>query len=89
MARAMQCGRPMLVEPYCNDQFFNAARATALGVGGTADPLGLTAETVADVLQRVVLTEETRRRAAELAVPIRAEPGTARAVELIEQRLSA
>jgi UDP:flavonoid glycosyltransferase YjiC (YdhE family) len=89
MARAMQCGRPMLVEPYCNDQFFNARRVTALGVGGSADPLGLTAETVADVLQRIVLTEETRRRAAELSVFIRAEPGVTRAVELIERRLSA
>jgi UDP:flavonoid glycosyltransferase YjiC (YdhE family) len=88
MARAMQCGVPMLVEPYCNDQFFNANRVTALGVGGTADPLGLTAQTVADILERVVLTEETRRRAAELSVLIRAEPGVARAVELIEQQLS-
>src|SRR5262249_51220778 len=32
-AQALRCGRPMLIEPYCNDQFFNAGRVADLGVG--------------------------------------------------------
>jgi UDP:flavonoid glycosyltransferase YjiC (YdhE family) len=88
-ARAMQCGRPMLIEPYCNDQFFNARRVEALGVGGTADPLGLTADTLCGVLERVVLADGTRHRAEDLSTRIRAEDGLTRACDLIEKRLVA
>jgi UDP:flavonoid glycosyltransferase YjiC (YdhE family) len=88
-ARGLQCGRPMLVEPYMNDQFFNAQRIEALGVGGIADPLGLTVGPLCAVLERVVLTEATRRRAEELSTLIRAERGVALACDLIEQRLTA
>lgn len=87
-ARALHCGRPMLVEPYCNDQFFNARRIEVLGVGGVADPLGLTVETLTVALDRV-LNDETRKRAEDFGSKISAEHGVCRACELIEQRLAA
>src|SRR5262245_49566789 len=88
-ARAMQCGRPMLVEPYVNDQFFNAGRAQTLGVGGVVDPHGLTVEHLRRVLDEIVLTDETRRRAEQLGSQIRAEDGLSRACDLIEAELAA
>ncbi len=37
-------GEPMLIEPYGNDQYFNAGRAVKLGIGAAAHPHWLTAE---------------------------------------------
>jgi UDP:flavonoid glycosyltransferase YjiC (YdhE family) len=79
----------MLIEPYCNDQFFNARRVQSLGVGGIADPLGLTVERLIEVLRSEVLTDETRSRSASLSERIRAEDGLRVACDLIEGRLAA
>jgi UDP:flavonoid glycosyltransferase YjiC (YdhE family) len=86
-AQALRCGRPMLVEPYCNDQFYNAARVAALGIGAALYPRDATADRLADVLTRAVLTEQTRSRAAELAAGIAAEDGLTTACQLIEGQL--
>jgi UDP:flavonoid glycosyltransferase YjiC (YdhE family) len=86
-AQALRCGRPMLVEPYCNDQFFNAARASALGVGAAVDHRLLTPENLADVLSRHVLTPEVGRKAEELSALIAAEDGLDAACNLIAPHL--
>lgn len=87
-AQALRCGLPMLVEPYCNDQFFNARRIAALGVGAAADPWGLTPVDAATLLEEVVLADATRRRAREMAGRLAGEDGLSVACTLIEQQLS-
>jgi UDP:flavonoid glycosyltransferase YjiC (YdhE family) len=88
-AQALRCGRPMLVEPYGNDQHFNAGRIAALGVGAAVDHRLLTSENLADALARFVLTGEARAAAGELGRAIDAEHGLTRACDLIEAELAA
>jgi UDP:flavonoid glycosyltransferase YjiC (YdhE family) len=88
-AQAMRCACPMLVEPYGNDQFFNARRVLALGVGAAMHPHKLTATGLTRVLDEKVLTADVRRRASELGARLRAEDGLAVACDLIEQQLTA
>jgi UDP:flavonoid glycosyltransferase YjiC (YdhE family) len=87
-AQAMRCGCPMLVEPYGNDQFFNARRVLALGVGAAMHPHKLSAAGVVRVLEEKVLPAEVRGRALELGTRLEAEDGLAVACDLIEQQLT-
>jgi UDP:flavonoid glycosyltransferase YjiC (YdhE family) len=87
-AQAMRCGCPMLVEPYGNDQFFNARRVLALGVGGAMHPHKLTVVGLTRMLEERVLTPEVRRRALELGARLREEDGLTVASDLIEQQLT-
>lgn len=87
-AQALRCGRPMLVEPYCNDQFYNAARVAALGIGAALSPRDASADRLAEVLERIVLTEQTQKRVAEVAAAVAAEDGLRRACDLIESQLT-
>jgi UDP:flavonoid glycosyltransferase YjiC (YdhE family) len=86
-AQAILCGRPSLVEPYCNDQFFNAERVSALGVGAAVDHRVLTPENLAEALAVHVLDAESRRRTETLGDLIRAEDGLTVACDLIEKQL--
>jgi UDP:flavonoid glycosyltransferase YjiC (YdhE family) len=86
-AQALRCGRPALVEPHGNDQFYNAGRVTALEVGAAVDHRALTSENLADALGEHVLHPSVRRRAETLGAKIRAEDGLAVACDLIEQQL--
>jgi UDP:flavonoid glycosyltransferase YjiC (YdhE family) len=88
-AQALRCGRPMLIEPYCNDQHFNGERIAALGVGAAVDHRLLTPENLADALARYVLTGEARSAAGDLGRAIDAEHGLTRACDLIEAELAA
>jgi len=86
-AQALRVGRPSLVEPYCNDQFFNAARVAELGVGTAVDHRHLTPENLADALARHVLTADASRRAEALSQLIAAEDGLGTACDLIALHL--
>jgi UDP:flavonoid glycosyltransferase YjiC (YdhE family) len=86
-AQAMRCGRPMLVEPYGNDQFFNARRVLGLGVGAAMHPHKLTVIGLTRVLDEKVLTADVRRHALELGARLQAEDGLTVACDLIEQQL--
>jgi UDP:flavonoid glycosyltransferase YjiC (YdhE family) len=86
-ARALRCGRPMLVEPYGNDQFFNARRVLGLGVGAAMHPHKLTATGLTRILEEKVLTADVRRNALELGARLQAEDGLTVACDLIEQQL--
>jgi UDP:flavonoid glycosyltransferase YjiC (YdhE family) len=88
-AQAMRCGRPMLVEPYGNDQFFNARRVLALGVGAAMHPHKLTVTGLARILDEKVFTADVRRNALELGARLQAEDGLTVACDLIEAELSA
>jgi UDP:flavonoid glycosyltransferase YjiC (YdhE family) len=86
-AQAMRCGRPMLVEPYGNDQFFNARRVLGLGVGAAMHPHKLTVTGLARIMEEKVLTADVRRRALELGARLQAEDGLTVACDLIEEQL--
>lgn len=87
LARAARHGLPMLVEPFCHDQFFNAWRVLKLGIGAAARTARLTAVEAATLLEAKVMTTGNRRRVAALARIVERENGVAAAVALIEQRL--
>jgi UDP:flavonoid glycosyltransferase YjiC (YdhE family) len=86
-ARALRQGLPMLVEPYGNDQFHNAYRILALGVGAAAHPHKLTSEGLCRLLDEKVLTPDARRNAEVLGAKIRAEDSVSMACDLIEKRI--
>lgn len=81
---ALRAGVPALVVPFIFDQHFWGHRLKALGVGPEPLPFKtLAAPALAEALRRMVHDETMRRTAAELGEKVRAEPGVARAVELI------
>jgi UDP:flavonoid glycosyltransferase YjiC (YdhE family) len=87
LAQAARCGKPMLVEPYGNDQFFNASRAVKLGIGAAAHPRWMTPEALAEVLKSKVLSSETCKRVRKLADALSSDPGVEYAVDLVMERL--
>jgi len=87
LGRALRHRCPLLVEPYGNDQFYNALLVKKLGYGSAMNPLRLTAENVARVLSEKVFP--TREGLAGAQALIRKEDGLGRACELIEERLAA
>jgi UDP:flavonoid glycosyltransferase YjiC (YdhE family) len=87
-AQALRCGRPALVEPYCNDQFYNAARVAELGAGAAVDHRALDPDTLAAALRAFVLDPAPRRRAEAVGAQLAAENGLAVACALIEEQLA-
>ena len=87
IARSLRNGCPVLVEPLGFDQFFNAIQVLKLGVGAAMDSQKLTADRVANVLDKKVLTPDYKRRAVEFAEKINAEQGLNTACDLIENWL--
>ena len=88
LARALRNGCPVLVEPFAFDQFFNAIQVQKLGVGAAMDSQKLTADRVANVLDKKVLTPDYKKRAVEIAKKINAEQGLITACDLIKNWLS-
>jgi UDP:flavonoid glycosyltransferase YjiC (YdhE family)/glycosyltransferase involved in cell wall biosynthesis len=88
IARALRQNCPVLLEPFGNDQFFNAARATQLGVGAAMHPHRLTPDGLARVLRQKVLTPAYRERAAALGALLRAEDGLAEACRAVEAAMA-
>ncbi|MCX5794002.1 MAG: hypothetical protein NTY77_00720 [Elusimicrobia bacterium] len=87
LAQAVRCGKPMLIEPYGNDQFFNAGRAVKLGIGAEAQPRGMTPEALAELLENKVLSPEACRRVRALAEDLSRDPGVEHAADLVMARL--
>lgn len=86
-ARALRHGLPMLVEPYGNDQFDNASRILALGVGAAMHPHKLTTEGLSRIIAERVLQPAYRKRAQSVAAKLRKENGIQEACALVEQML--
>ena len=63
IARALVQGCPLLVEPFGNDQLFNAGQVAGLGVGAALHPYESAAEDLAAAIRNQVLKFECRRRA--------------------------
>ena len=86
LARALRQGCPLIIEPFGNDQFFNARRVTELGAGLSLHPYEATAENIAAAVQQA-LSRRTRLRARQLGRELNSEAGTTHAAELIESAL--
>lgn len=88
-AAGLQAGAPNVIIPFFGDQAFWAWRVDALGVGVKGPPRKrLTAEKLAEAINRAVGDEEIRANAAGLGVRIRSENGVETAVAHIERMLA-
>lgn len=87
VARAIRAGVPLLVEPYGNDQFYNARQVVAIGAGAAVNPHRLTAEGLARVIEGKVMVTEVRERVREMSTQFDSEAALAAAVGQIESWL--
>ncbi|MFF9076760.1 macrolide family glycosyltransferase [Streptomyces sp. NPDC014872] len=83
----LMAGVPMIAVPQAADQFTNADRLVELGVARRIDTEDATAETLRNALDGLVADAEVARRSAQLRADARAEGGTMRAADLIENLL--
>lgn len=87
LAQALRQGCPLLIEPYGNDQFFNALRVVQLGVGAAMHPGRSSVDGLVRVLREKVLTPGYRQRCAGLGKLLAAERGLERACALVMSAL--
>ena len=87
LARALHQACPLLIEPFGNDQFFNADRVRTLGVGAVAHPFEATADELAIILDQQVLAQPVQQRVRQMAQQLNAEDGVGQACDLIERAL--
>ena len=85
LSRRRRGGPAPNLEPYGNDQMFNALRVVQLGAGAAVHPHRATADGIARVLRDKVLSRAARERAAELARRLAHEQGLARACERLHE----
>jgi mannosyltransferase OCH1-like enzyme/UDP:flavonoid glycosyltransferase YjiC (YdhE family) len=87
IARALHQGCPLLIEPYGNDQFYNADRVTDLGAGAALSPFHSTVNDLTQVLGEYVLTSRCRERVQAIGAELAKEDGVKTASEMIERFL--
>jgi UDP:flavonoid glycosyltransferase YjiC (YdhE family) len=85
---ALDAGVPLLLLPVGLDQFHNARRGAAAGVGRWLPPEERTAEAVGREVQEILGDDAFRDRARALQLEIRAMPGPDAAVARIERLVS-
>ncbi|MDF3293031.1 macrolide family glycosyltransferase [Streptomyces silvisoli] len=85
---ALLAGVPMIAVPQAAEQFMNADRLVELGVARRVDTAEATAQTLRVALNDLVTDAEAARRSARLRAGARAEGGTTRAADLIENMLA-
>ncbi|MFF2330040.1 MULTISPECIES: macrolide family glycosyltransferase [unclassified Streptomyces] len=81
-------GVPMIAVPQGADQFMNADQLVELGVARRVDTANATAETLRVALNDLVTDPERRHRSRRLQAAARAEGGTPRAADLIDNMLA-
>lgn len=86
LGRALRNGCPVLVEPYGNDQFFNALLMKKMGFGTAVHPHRISPERLAEVIEERLFSAQVRERAKQVASIIRDEGGVVEACEIIERR---
>ena len=85
-AAVLRAGVPNIITPFALDQYAWAGRVVKLGVGPKmASFKKLTAEQLAQVIQKAVSDTALRNRAENIGEKVRAENGIAAAVEIIER----
>jgi len=88
IARALFHGCPLLIEPFGNDQLFNARQVQALGAGLSLHPFKATREEVTRALENLLSNPAIHNQARVLAARLQAEDGLAHACQRIEEILS-
>ncbi len=84
LAVALRAGIPGVSVPFFFDQLWWADRAAALGIGPKAVPRRtLTAESLAQAIDRAVTDDRIRKTVAEIGEQVRDEDGIATAVEAV------
>lgn len=86
-AEGLYCGVPMIAVPQATDQPMNADRLVELGVARRVDTADATAEALRAALLDLTTDEAVALRVAEVRDQARAEGGTARAADLIEEMI--
>ena len=85
-AAGLRAGVPTVVIPFFGDQPYWGQRIVELGVGPAPIPRKkLTAERLAQAIEKAVTNQAMRQRAADLGAKIRAEDGIARAVAVVQR----
>jgi UDP:flavonoid glycosyltransferase YjiC (YdhE family) len=82
---ALGLGLPQMCLPLAADQFRNAAAADRTGAGLSLAPDATTPDAVRDAVRRLLLEDGFRRAASGLADTIRAMPGPAEIVTVLER----
>ncbi len=89
-AEGLRAGKPTVIVPFIVDQLFWGKRVQALGAGSKPIPAkGLTADKLAEAIQRAVSDAEIRRRAESIGKVIRSEDGVGNAVKIVKGYLGA
>ena len=83
IARAIRCACPLLVEPFGNDQLFNANRVVELKIGAAIHPFLSTPEEIAAVINKKVLSPECKSKIDQLSGCFQQENGEEDACEAI------
>ncbi|NED12639.1 glycosyl transferase [Streptomyces sp. SID9124] len=86
-AEGLYSGVPMIAVPQAVDQFMNADKLVELGVARRVDTDDATPEALREALDALVDDPEVARRSARLRDDARAEGGTRRAADLVEELL--
>lgn len=87
-SQSLRAGVPMLITPFMWDQPFWGRRVHEMGFGPAPIPFNrLTADNLADAIQRTVGDVAMRERARAAGGRVRAERGVERAVAIINERL--
>jgi UDP:flavonoid glycosyltransferase YjiC (YdhE family)/mannosyltransferase OCH1-like enzyme len=87
IARALRQGCPLLIEPFGNDQVFNACQVAHLGAGISLPPFQTAVIGLAEALRQLLINPNFRYRARVLGARIASENGTDAACEMIERYL--
>ncbi|MCA9915449.1 MAG: glycosyltransferase family 1 protein, partial [Anaerolineae bacterium] len=85
-AAALRSGKPSIVVPHFGDQFFWARRVHTIGAGTKSIPRKqLTAERLAEAIQKASSDSTMQQRAAQIGVEIKQEDGVQRAIRFFEE----
>lgn len=88
-AQALHAGTPQLVVPFAYDQFDNAARVQALGVGHSLPARRASGRRMARALAALLASPTLSQRTAAVAARFADAPGLAALCAVIEQRVPA
>lgn len=86
-SEGLLAGVPMIAVPQAAEQFMNADRLVELGVARRVDTADATADTLRAALHDLLADEDRARASARLRAEARAEGGTSRAADLVEDLL--
>ena len=88
-AQALRAGVPQIIVPHMFDQHYWAARVRASRLGPAPLKRYFTADALTSALRETIGNSAMARKASSMAEPIRASRGAQRAVEVLEELVSA